>query len=467
MAHRPEHSATGGWQDVVGLPHILRTLAIAIQPAKLVLALAGIVSTFAWGWALDLAWSPVVSLDDNAIGSYIVARDLGMPYAETEGDRGVFQVFQAHQRSAIVALMASILPGDSVAPALAAERSPGVHASPASNLLAIVYGVLWMVRFHPFYFILFALGVIAIWALFGGAICRMAALQFTREELPTLREGVVFARNRWFGGFFLAPLFPAMLVLGAVVALALGGAILRIPVLGDIIAGTLFFLAILGGFFAAVILVGLFVGGSLLWPAVATEGFDAFDSFSRAVSYPYNRPLKAVIYAALLLVYASVCWLALSVFVYLSLAIARTAVGFGTSPFGWWARGDGGARKIDVLWPMNGPNQLWSSPDWAGLAWYEYISAALIAVYVVLVIGLLWSFLCSFYFSGSTVAYCLLRRDVDLIDLKEVYVGDEDTASTDPAPRPSSQTPAEAKGGNIALPIAGETTVKPPDPSLK
>ena len=42
-----------GWLESSGLPHILRTLGLAVQPAKLGIALAAIVLTCVWGTLLD------------------------------------------------------------------------------------------------------------------------------------------------------------------------------------------------------------------------------------------------------------------------------------------------------------------------------------------------------------------------------------------------------------------------------
>ena len=108
----------------------------------------------------------------------------------------------------------------------------------------------------------------------------------------------------------------------------------------------------------------------------------------------------------------------------------RGVVAFGTSPLGWWNRGTEAAptSKLELLWPLSGPNALYHWPQSTELAWYEYISAFFVGVYVLLVIGLMWSFLCSFYFSGSTVIYFLLRRDVDyIVDDDRVLLVDGNT----------------------------------------
>src|SRR5581483_7922119 len=57
-----------------------------------------------------------------------------------------------------------------------------------------------------FYLILVLLCTLAIWGFFGGAITRIAAVQFARGERITLRDAIAFSRDR-FLSFFAAPVF--------------------------------------------------------------------------------------------------------------------------------------------------------------------------------------------------------------------------------------------------------------------
>ena len=98
---------------------------------------------------------------------------------------------------------------------------------------------------------------------------------------------------------------------------------------------------------------------------------------------------------------------------------------------------------------------LYTVPDWGKLGVFEYVSAILIAVWVLLVIGLVWSFLASFYFSASTVIYFLLRRDVDGTDLSEVYTEEDD----EDAGFSETETPAVVPPAGSPAP---ETTTEPP-----
>jgi hypothetical protein len=419
------------WLEASGLLHIFRTLGLAIHPAKLGIGLIAIILTFALGMVLDAIWKTGGAVDDTAIARFVQARELDQPFEEPEGERGIFEVWREHERRCILGLLGSSLSWASFEPGTPVGNYVATHseARPLRNFIGMVYGVWWLSRHHTVYFVFFALGALLIWSWAGGAICRIATVQFAREEKLTMRQALSYGWEKLFGGFFLAPCIPLIFILITSIVLLLGGMLLRVPILGDLVGGLLFGLAIFGGFIIAILWLGLLVGGSLFWPAVAAEGSDAFDAFSRGLSYPLSKPWKAVMYAIIAIVFASICWVFVNLFTFFMLTTTRAIVGFGTSPFGWWSRGgeDEAVRKLDLLWPLGGPNLLYQPPDWSSLQWNEYFSAALIGFFVLLTIGLLWSFLASFYFSGSTVVYHLLRRDVDGTDLDDVYMEEEES----------------------------------------
>ena len=111
------------------------------------------------------------------------------------------------------------------------------------------------------YFLLVILATLAIWAVFGGAITRMAAVQVARNEKIGLPEAIRFVRDRYVS-FLSAPLFPLAFVGVMVLFLMAFGLVQMIPFVGDIVIdGLLWWLPLLGGLAMAVVLVGL-VG----WP---------------------------------------------------------------------------------------------------------------------------------------------------------------------------------------------------------
>ena len=451
MAQDSETQDRAGWVETIGLSQIIRTLGMAIHPSKLMLALFALILTFGWGSLLDLLWSTQGGVHSTVIDEFILSQQLAMPFEERDGTSGLFDIWRHYEQRCVEGVLAAAIP-------------PGLSAGLAWNSLSnMFYGTWWLARHHIVFFLLLSIGSLLIWSLFGGAICRMAAMEFAREEKPSIKQALAFSRKNFFGGFFLAPCVPLAFIAVMMVLLMLGGMVLRVPVFGDLVSGGAFFLAIMGGLVITLLSVGLLLGGSLFWPTVASEGSDAFDAFSRGLSYTLSKPWKTVVYAVLTVVYAAVCWFLAKLFLFGALSVTRAVVAIGTSWFGLWNRQTeaGPISKLELLWPVAGSGISYQAPEWSQLAWYEYFSAFAITMYVLLMVGLLWAFLCSFYFSGSTVIYFLLRRDVDGTDLEEVY--DEErwdesapqTASTQPVTQPAS--PASTAASQPAAPPPGKS----------
>ena len=419
-----------GWVEASGLPYLTRTFTMAIQPNRLLLAWVALLATLLLGAVLDWLWVGAgAGVSDTAIPQYVYGRQTDQHHPDDAGEHGVFEVWKQHERRHGLAFLAASVPGASIltgSPVGSRLELQSGGATPTAHLMQILYGVLWLVDEKLLYFILFGAGFLLIWSLAGGALCRSAALQFTRDEKLSLGQMVGYVQQRWLGSFFMAPLLPVIFIVMTMLCLVVGGMVLRIPVVGDILAGGAFILAIAGGFVIALLLLGLLAGGSLLWPTVAVEGSDAFDAFSRSLNYILARPFKAILYAVIAVVYGSLCWLFVHLITFVGLKFAHGVVGVGSAFFG--LTGD----KLERVWPIHGIQQLHAWPDWATLSWYECISAFLIGVTVLAVVALMWAFLVSFYFNASTVIYFLLRRDVDTIDLEEIHVEEDNVFGEGP-----------------------------------
>jgi hypothetical protein len=321
------------------------------------------------------------------------------------------------------------------------------------SLMLMVRGIQWLINEHPIYGVIFGLGKLAIFAFFGGAICRMAAMNFARDERIPLKTAVAFAKRK-FVGFLTAPLLPIGMIVGLGALLALGGLIGSIPGLGSLLTGLLLFLALMAGFVMALVLIGFVGGGSLMWPTIAVEGSDSFDAMSRSYSYVYSRPWKAALYAFVATIYGALCYMFIRVFVYLMLWLARYFVGVGMRGTSRPGTGSPGGTKIDSLWPLPSFDELigtrahFASGAWDGAGqWLTHVWVGLVALSV-------GAFLVAFYFCASTIIYYLLRREVDATDLEDVYSEDvdEEAAGEGTAPAAAGATPAIA--GSTATPGA-------------
>ncbi|MHC4065465.1 MAG: hypothetical protein ACYSUI_13350 [Planctomycetota bacterium] len=455
------------WLESCSFVQIFRTFRLAIHPTKLILALAGLVLTLVWGGLLDWAWRRADhGVANSAVWSYVTADSSGPGHVEEAGSTGIFTAWRQYEALCVESAVASVIRGQlwggglDTASALGSMRADAGADSrlvAASGLvpclILMAKGMGWLVTQHWLFALLLLLGALAIWALAGGAICRVAAVQYAKDERVGLREALTFARKRYFSGFLLSPLLPVLMVAFVGFIMALGGLFLRIPYLGDVLGSLLFVLAILGGAGIALVVIGALAGGSLFWPTIAAEGSESLDAVSRSFNYVGTTPWRTLFYGLVATVYGSLCFLFVKWFAYLMLAGTHAFVSFGTSPCGLWERAEG-QSKLDVLWPAPMLGQLHSGTlTTSGI---ETFSGAVVAIWVFLVILLVWAFLASFYFSGSTVIYFLLRRDNDAMDLEDVYIEEYEEGEFKPTTPPSAEEPAPEPSGGVPLTVEGQ-----------
>lgn len=436
------------WLESCSFVQIFRTFRLAIHPTKLALALVGLLLTLVWGGWLDWLWQRA----DRGVTPDAIWVHAGFSEGtgQTEGETaGVFESWRRYEAWCLGSALASARHGqlwtsglatvlESGPPGAGGEMPSVAPIGLAPCVLLMGKGFAWLITQHWLFALLLLLGSLALWALPGGAICRIAAVQYARDEKIAWRDALGFAWQRYLSGFFLAPLLPVLLVLFVAFMLALGGAFLRIPYVGDVLGSLLFVLAVLGGAVAALIMIGMVAGGSLFWPTIAAEGSESLDAVSRSFNYVGTTPWRTLFYGLVATVYGSLCYLFVKWFAYLILACTHAFVGFGTAPFGWWLY-ESGQAKLDVLWPAPTFGALHSGVlETSGI---ETFSGAVVGIWVFLLILLVWAFLASFYFCGSTVVYFLLRRDNDTVDLEDVYLEDyaEEERAPTTAPPPQEQ----------------------------
>jgi len=336
-----------------------------------------------------------------------------------------------------------------------------VHGEGGLGFLAclayMALGVKWMLCAHWLFAIVFLLVGLALASLFGGALCRMAALDAARDEKLGLREAWRFACGK-FLSFATAPLIPLAGIVLTAVFMFLGGLLAGIPVV-DVIAGVIWPLALIGGLVIAMLAVGLAGGGSLMFPTIAVEGSDSFDALSRSYSYLFARPWRTGFYALVALIYGTFCYLFVRFFVYVLLKATHLAVGLGM--FRDRPAAGEGVEKLDAIWASPTFESL--MPDWSLLSvahGTDWLAGVLIGVWVAIAASLVCAFLISFYFNGCTIAYLLLRREVDATDMDDVYVEEPEEPET-----PSSETPEQPAGESAPPEPGGEAEAPASEPS--
>ena len=244
---------------------------------------------------------------------------------------------------------------------------------------------------------------VAVWALFGAAITRIAIVHLGRDERVSLSDSLRYAvRN--YGWYFSAPLFPLLGVILLALPLALLGLMFRFD-FGVLLTGIVWPLVLLTGLAMAILLLGLLVGWPLMWPTIsAEEQSDAFEAFSRSFSYSFQRPWQYLFYAVVTVLFGYLGWLLVGNFAEALIALSHWAV---------VSIGAGSGRTAEVLAPLENPSSLL----WAGLGlirgWDGFVR--LIAQ----------AFNYAFFFCTASAIYLLLRRQVDQTDFDEVFVPDD------------------------------------------
>ena len=257
------------------------------------------------------------------------------------------------------------------------------------------------------------LWAVIVWSFFGGAITRMAAVQFARDDKLGMRAALSFALRK-FPSYLAAPLSPVFGIGLFWLICWLGGLIGRIPYAGDAIVGVLFFVALAMGLIMALMLFGVAPGWPLMFAAISTEGSDGFDGFSRSYSYVYSRPWHYLWYAVVAMAYGSVVIFFVSLAAVLLVYLAGWALA--------WGMGLDRAASLFAGAPevVGGPNLLGGMGD-TTLPTGSWLVGVWLHVLAVVVVG----FVPSFFWSAVTIIYFLLRHSDDATDLDEVYMADD------------------------------------------
>ena len=386
-------------------PKIFQAFRMAIQPSKLIIAFLAIAIICLAGWIMDFSNSVVVDSDGSTgLQVYIYSPDRFQELIEGNQDTaertGVFSTLWRFEATRFHGAVGSLIVLD----------LQGVKA----NIIECFRAVKWALRYHPIYCIIFGIIKLVVLSIAGGAICRIAALQLARDEKPGLGEALRYGREK-FLSFFTAPLALVGIMAFTGVFIYLLGLIGNIPRVGELIMAIFMILVLLAGTVIAIVLIGTIVGFNLMFPAVAYDGSDCFDAISRSFSYIYSKPWRMGFYTAIAAVYGAICYLFVRLFVFLLLIAPHLVLRIGVF----------NNSKLVRIWarPEFG-NLLGSSA--ASANWTESVAGFLIYLLMLAVIGLLASFIISFYFSANTIIYSLMRNRVDNTALEEIYTPSEE-----------------------------------------
>lgn len=262
---------------------------------------------------------------------------------------------------------------------------------------------------------------LAVWALMGGAITRLAAVYLGREERLGMGSAVKHVTRNYIW-YLLAPLFPLLGIAVTSLPVLLIGALMRVDA-GVLIAGVLWPLVLVAGLIMVIFMIGVLFGWPLMFPTLSSEeGSDAFEAFSRSFSYTFQRPLHYLFYAVVTILFGGGCWLVVSVVVDQVVEVSLWAASWGATA----------SRVNDVVFADGGStvaeNGGWLIRSWNGCAGV-----------------VLEAFSFGFFWCGATALYLLLRRDADQMDIDEVFLEEEAGRYSLPPLKPiESAKPADA-----------------------
>lgn len=277
-----------------------------------------------------------------------------------------------------------------------------------------------------------------VWGLVGGAITRIAALKFTRDEAPGLVAALKHAARK-LPSYSLPPL--VALVWAAVfgIQLVIIGAAMRVEFLA-LAAGILWPFVLVLGLLMAILLLGTLAGWPLMWATVSVEGTDAFDALSRSFAYTYHRPFRLLWYVLFAVMLAVISMFVVKLFAASAIALSDWSIEWGLDERTMETVVTPGVERIDgpVLAPPVDPaaplvtetddtsdeTAPTDSPREPGkmlrgarnaIHFWKMMVAVLAAGYQA---GFLWV--------AAVGVYLLMRRDIDGVQLNEVYVDPAD-----------------------------------------
>jgi len=333
------------------------------------------------------------------------------------------------------------------------------------------------------YLLFVIIWTLTIWGFFGGAISRIAAVQFAKNERISLGDSLDFAWER-FVSYLFAPVAPLVGILIFILLLFLFGWVELIPWFGDVFAGFAWPLVILSGFVMAVILVGL-VGWPLMVGTISTEGTDAFDALSRSYSYVYQAPWQYLWYSATSLVYGAAVIFFITFMASLMLFLGKWAV---SSTPGLADARESHDRDPSYLFSYAPTSYGWRDLMLSGNTQHvekkdghydfrpEYkekistmntVGAVLVSCWIYPFFLLVVGFSYSFFWTASTIVYFLMRNFVDDTALDVVHQEDDDLddpfLKMMPPPGKPASAPASTKPGTVSLTIVDGPPSPPPE----
>jgi len=366
-------------------PVAFRSVPLAIQPSRLLVAFVMIATVMGLGTLIDL------------IGGVTIPDPAGVAGADGEIERiGLFAGLVRFAGGGFNDLALGLLSLDF--PRALDGVSTLLILGPAATFTEhwLVGGLVLLIA-------------LLVLTLGGGAIARMAICEIAGEVSLTFGEGFGFAVPRW-KQLLLSVAGPLLLIAALSIGLRVFGFLLLAPAGVNVVGGLLYGLFLLAGFALALSGAALLLGGSMLVPAIAAEATDWFDAIQRAYAYVLGRTLRLLVYAATLLALGAAAY-----------GAASWLIG---ATINWTAELATGWRAADAA-PIAGnvPYPSFADPNLGqDLEGSRALSTKLIGVWERLAVAVLAAFCVSYFFCASSVLYLLCRRVNDEQDMTEIWM---------------------------------------------
>ncbi|WP_437227811.1 hypothetical protein SH661x_000567 [Planctomicrobium sp. SH661] len=290
---------------------------------------------------------------------------------------------------------------------------------------------------------------ISISAIFGGAISRMAAVDFARNEEISIRRSLRFSFGKYLS-YLGAPLIACAGLAASWLFNFLAGLVASVPVVGEPLVAFFWCFPLLAGFIMAMILLGIGLGWPLMIAAISTEASDAFDGLSRAYSYLLNRPWYALFLAFCMLVYGTI--LLMFVQGMIQLTFQLTTASFES---GFYGNHDATHRQLPSQ--IHGPLEKLTDGISKNAEMPEVFST-LRTFWTRVVMSIPAAFIFSYFWTMVTIIYFLLRKREDATPLNEVWMPESSGGSKMPLVGIPAAELREKKAGGTASPPDEQST---------
>jgi hypothetical protein len=426
------------WEDMA-LPRLAYAFKLAVGPTKVLIAFLAVVLIFAGGIAMDMCSHSVTVSPNRKVprglfggdtSAYIQGTELES-YLKYPGHTDWF--IQANQNQcqgqgvfstlwhfwtgrfndttvilfkAIFRFESPVLPNGDIA-------SAGIVYQVWLNLKLCFYSLMWALRYHAMYSLIFLTYSFVILCTAGGAICRCAALEFASNEKPGLFEAFEFAREK-FRSLISAPLIPSFFMGVFSLILIAIGLFVNIPWAGEFILAILLPVLLPIGFVLTLLLAISMAGTGLMFPAIAYEGTSGLDAIGRSICYVLTKPVWMVFYLLAQTLLGTFFYLVMR-----GLLFAVLWVTYHSIQLGVW-RSAGAPGKLERIWAEPSLfSLLGAAAGPTNLS--EQVAGVMVGLLMLVITALIAAIAVSFIFSSMTIIYAMMRRKVDQTPIEKIW----------------------------------------------